>query len=52
LIGPRGSAVVPQSASMHSDTLVKQKFMIGHMMIAGTAGWIRTTDLLIHSQAL
>jgi hypothetical protein len=47
-----GSAVVPQSSASGTSTQIyPKKFMYFNTLI-GTAGWTRTTDLLVHSQAL
>src|SRR6266508_1776813 len=45
----RGSAVVPFSESHSYAAIAHGKRRLNNVL-AGTAGWIRTTDLLIHSK--
>jgi hypothetical protein len=47
-----GSSVVPRGYIGKNDPQSCDKLSINTSILSGTAGWTRTTDLLIHSQAL
>jgi hypothetical protein len=48
----RGSAVVPEGRNSVSGRNHAPDYAHVFNILAGTAGWIRTTDLLIHSHRL